>query len=292
MRLPPDPLSVRTARGLVSDELERAGCADLVPDAALLVTELVCNAVMHARTAILLHVTVTEQRVRVEVDDGSEQLPRWAPSAVDAIQGRGLTLVDALASSWGSDPLASGGKTVWFELSHATPPPAESSPAELLEQWARLDENNDAEELAEVVGTEIVLPDVRPELLLAVCDHCENVVREHQLLLLDEGARVSDVARRLVDVAEQFAGGRRQLRAAALSAYAQGEPQITVRLRLAAADLGAPERYRDALEQAEGQNVADTMLIAPSTPAIRQHRAWLLTEIARQLRGRPGDAGG
>jgi hypothetical protein len=54
--------------------------------------------------------------VRVEVDDESPEFPVLAqPDDASALHGRGLVLVDALASDWGTRPNERG-KTVWFEL--------------------------------------------------------------------------------------------------------------------------------------------------------------------------------
>ncbi|WP_306820005.1 hypothetical protein [Streptomyces sp. DSM 40750] len=54
--------------------------------------------------------------VRVEVGDGSEQLPVVREDlASEAVGGRGLVLLDAVADKWGVGPRLAGGKTVWFE---------------------------------------------------------------------------------------------------------------------------------------------------------------------------------
>jgi hypothetical protein len=54
--------------------------------------------------------------VRVEVTDPDDRLPTMAAPNADDIGGRGLIIVNGLASAWGVAPTASG-KTVWFELS-------------------------------------------------------------------------------------------------------------------------------------------------------------------------------
>jgi hypothetical protein len=51
----------------------------------------------------------------VEVSDGSHELPRPRRVGPDAEGGRGLALVDALASDWGTTT-TDDGKIVWFEL--------------------------------------------------------------------------------------------------------------------------------------------------------------------------------
>lgn len=112
--LPPLPASVGQARRFVVERLARLGVSDPDDDAALVVSELVTNAVLHARTDLVVRVRRYRRGVaRVEVVDGSSVLP--GPRAVTRASrsGRGLTLVDELASDWGVEPSGTG-KVVWF----------------------------------------------------------------------------------------------------------------------------------------------------------------------------------
>ncbi|MBW3648898.1 MAG: ATP-binding protein, partial [Actinobacteria bacterium] len=54
---------------------------------ALVMTELVANAVMHARTEMILSVELEGDSVRVSVADGSHILPRWSPSSPTSLSG-------------------------------------------------------------------------------------------------------------------------------------------------------------------------------------------------------------
>lgn len=82
---------------------------------ALLVSELVANAVEHASPPIAVTVDWDGCRVRVEVSDSSSDVPvHRQPAPADA-EGRGIWLVDHIASAWGVDRTPEG-KTVWFEL--------------------------------------------------------------------------------------------------------------------------------------------------------------------------------
>ncbi len=84
------------------------------PTAELLVSELVTNAVCHARTGVELTVTVDDHRLCVEVhDEGGE--PEVAHPAPTTTGGRGLMIVERLAEQWGWAETG-GDKTVWFEL--------------------------------------------------------------------------------------------------------------------------------------------------------------------------------
>lgn len=114
--LPRRPESAAPARRLV-----RAACAawrldDLAEDGALIVAELVSNAVQHARRdSIRVVVERPDTRcVRIGVVDFSKDPPvRKAPGPEDE-GGRGLALVAALAERWGAEPLP-WGKQVWAE---------------------------------------------------------------------------------------------------------------------------------------------------------------------------------
>ena len=84
--------------------------------ALLLVSELVTNAVEHARSGVLLVLERDGRRLRVEVHDAGGPLPgRSEASGPRDEHGRGLHLVEALAQDWGVEP-GRPGKAVWFEL--------------------------------------------------------------------------------------------------------------------------------------------------------------------------------
>jgi len=114
--LDPVPSSVGLARRFVSDVL--VDLADDRRDVALLLTsELVTNAILHARTPVELSVVVEGDKVlvcvgdRLEVSDAlvAHDHSRTRPG------GRGLALVADLSSAWGTHAHV-GGKTVWFVL--------------------------------------------------------------------------------------------------------------------------------------------------------------------------------
>jgi serine phosphatase RsbU (regulator of sigma subunit) len=86
-------------------------------DIVLLATELVTNAVRHGRGEVAVRLWPGPDVVRVEVSDANPHRPEPGGYDLDAEDGRGLLIVGALSSRWGTAPLAGGaGKTVWFEL--------------------------------------------------------------------------------------------------------------------------------------------------------------------------------
>ena len=88
-----------------------------VDTVVLLVSEVVTNAVLHARSDIRLDVQASTDTVRVEVHDASPVEPRVHHFRLTSGTGRGLRMVEQLARRWGveADP-ARGGKIVWFEV--------------------------------------------------------------------------------------------------------------------------------------------------------------------------------
>ena len=104
---------------------EHAIDPDLYDVLALLSTELVANAVLHGAAPVEVSVSLTgapesgtvEPGVGVVVacTDGSPQLPTVKKVPVEATGGRGVALIDLLASAWGAQSQV-GGKRVWFRL--------------------------------------------------------------------------------------------------------------------------------------------------------------------------------
>jgi anti-sigma regulatory factor (Ser/Thr protein kinase) len=116
--LPPDPTAPGAARAFLRCAAEEWGVDDdLAQDAAMVITELVANAVDHARSESTLALHVTREGLCVSVRDGRPgPVPRPAPIDPTAARGRGLQMVDALTSAWGVT-LHAEGKTVWAVLS-------------------------------------------------------------------------------------------------------------------------------------------------------------------------------
>ncbi|MBV9314383.1 MAG: ATP-binding protein [Pseudonocardia sp.] len=84
--------------------------------AELVSSELVSNAVEHARSSSQLTLTLTRSALRVSVRDFRPgPIPRTRPINIDACRGRGLQLVATLAQAWGVEP-HSDGKTIWASL--------------------------------------------------------------------------------------------------------------------------------------------------------------------------------
>lgn len=114
---PPAPASVRAARCFVGSVLAEWGLRAAYDAAEMLVSEVVTNAVLHARTSFTVTVTRSAEAVRVSVSDGSPAVPAQRMYGPDSTTGRGMRLVDTLALRWAVEPDGNGGKAVWFEVS-------------------------------------------------------------------------------------------------------------------------------------------------------------------------------
>jgi anti-sigma regulatory factor (Ser/Thr protein kinase) len=118
---PAAPASAGHARRFVESVLAEADLEVLSYAAALLVSELVANAVLHTGTPIAVAVVPGDGMVRVEVHDGSSQLPVRKHYSNLSGTGRGLLLVERMAAQWGCERTADG-KVVWFELDRRAAP--------------------------------------------------------------------------------------------------------------------------------------------------------------------------
>jgi histidine kinase-like protein len=143
--LPHEPRSAGAAREFLRACFTDWDLMEIYDDAALALTELVANAVMHAAAPLVVAISCEDGIVEIAVHDGNPSMPAIRPHRTDVegdIQraltaeaaatepvderdprvhigpsgslagGRGLLLVDALAAQWGVSP-RSDGKAVW-----------------------------------------------------------------------------------------------------------------------------------------------------------------------------------
>ncbi|MDX2702350.1 ATP-binding protein [Streptomyces sp. PA03-6a] len=117
------PEAPAEARKLTKEALHRWNVPAAAADEILLVvSELVTNAFEYARPPIVLHLDRDRStgQVRVEVTDGgpAASIGEWAASCGDCEHGRGMTIVDQVASAHG-DRWETGRATHWAELAPA-----------------------------------------------------------------------------------------------------------------------------------------------------------------------------
>ena len=112
--LPGEPGSVPQARRFVREVLARWGREEYEEAATLLVSELVSNGVLHARTELVVELADRDDGVLLGVSDSSPAMPTLRRHGREAATGRGLWLLEQYSSSHGVDASHDeSGKQVW-----------------------------------------------------------------------------------------------------------------------------------------------------------------------------------
>lgn len=119
MFLPHEPSSVSLVRRRLCTELLASGVVDdIADDAAVIMSELFSNALRHARPLPSGDIQVAWKHegdlIELAVSDGGATTePRPARSSLSSLGGRGLSIVEALATGWGVRHEDDGATTVW-----------------------------------------------------------------------------------------------------------------------------------------------------------------------------------
>ncbi|MBA2752664.1 MAG: ATP-binding protein [Actinobacteria bacterium] len=110
------PESPGRARRFVSSWLEQWGYSSLVERAELVTSELATNAVAHAGQPFTVALEDLGDGVHITVRDPVPHLPVSRAASHLESSGRGMQIVEALASSWGATLVPGDGKLVWCNL--------------------------------------------------------------------------------------------------------------------------------------------------------------------------------
>ncbi len=273
------PDAVPTARRFTVATLSDRGWTDVVDDAAMVVTELITNALLYGGAPVLLRLVPIAGGVRVEVRDHGEQLPMRVISTPESMTGRGLSVVGTLSNRWGVEPLPDG-KVVWCELSvdddtHAGE--GWSASARPLHDSRRGDER-----------FTVYLGDAPTQLLLESKAHVDNMVRE--LMLMSVGAEAGHHAplperlRRLVEsVVTDFAEARNAIRRQAVQAAEAGRERTELWLTLPYEAIASAQSYLAALTEADAYARAGHMLTLETPAGYRVFRSWYIENLVQRL---------
>lgn len=122
-RWPSSARSVGLARHLLASVLDGWGLEVLTEPAALVISELMTNAVVHGRVPgrrVETRVVRLEGGVRIEVHDANGKRPEMRRASEDDERARGLVLVHELTRGcWGVNTREGVGKLVWAQLTTA-----------------------------------------------------------------------------------------------------------------------------------------------------------------------------
>ncbi|HEY6472764.1 MAG TPA: ATP-binding protein [Acidimicrobiales bacterium] len=275
LRLRPTQQASALSRAFLGPLVERWDLGPLDYDAALVTTELVTNAVLHAQRDVVLALRPIEKGVRIEVTDQCPAvLPHMAPDRGGASvalslgeSGRGLRVVSELAARWGVDT-THGTKTVWAELVRG-----QAGPTEPLLQLEY--------ELMVRGGVTLRFVDLPTMVAVESGVQVEDVVRAIQLEhgpVPPEGGVVGRLYELLLATAADRLAGRH----AAL--WASAEERASFDLEV----VTTGEAMRDLGELSRMlEDPSAFLAIAPPPPpgGVVLLRRWLREETAHQLRG-------
>jgi serine phosphatase RsbU (regulator of sigma subunit) len=269
-------------RRFVEQQVRERGGAAMVQDAALIAAELLANARQHGVPPVQVCVQGTGGHIRIEVRDSSSRGPvRLAPSD-ENMTGRGLALVEALATQWGVTALPDGRKSVWARLSSRE----EADPA-AVQAEAYVETTAPGADTARLFP--VVLGDVPTALLLDAKAQMDNIVRELSLA----GAAAlrpnsAPLAPLIETVVNEFSDARNAIKRQALAASARGEERTRLVLELPASAADAGEAYLAALDEADEYSRAGRLLTLETEPDHRLFRRWYVRAVVQQIRDQIG----
>ncbi|MDX6228290.1 MAG: hypothetical protein QOI76_1680 [Frankiales bacterium] len=282
--LPPLPESVQAARRLVRANLESLEIdEDLVDTAGLLVSELVTNAVLHARTDIGLAVQVRSAVLRVEVSDASARVPSPRHYAPTAATGRGLALVEALSDEFGMR-VTDVGKIVWFTLSLdlAQPPGTDLTGAPTVAESA------DVEAATTVVaGLAVLFARVPIALYEAFAQQAEGLLREYLLSAYGNPDDLAPAER--LGVAAQALGRVTDAVGNVIADQVATSSSADVTVVIPASEVRAFAELHAVLVEAVTLADAGALLAPPSQPEIVALGDWFCAQVDGQARGLPAE---
>jgi PAS domain S-box-containing protein len=292
--LPLVPSSAGEARRFLRQALlrwDQANAADVV---TLLGSELVTNAVLHGHGRIDLGVRLDAGTLRVEVGDASPLPPVRRDYGDEALTGRGLELVEVLASSWGVSP-RDHGKVVWFQVPAGGPvgPPA-GDPATALAitpsgagpdgapDWG-LAVAEPAEGDDEPVAVRLAGLPVR--LFSATREHTAALLREFSLIAWqspDTPAAEAAVSAEL----DAWLGAHTPAGEAELGrALARGDGTADVVVPAGRDAAAVCTALLTVLDRADERAREGELLSPPALPEVVACRRWYLGEVIAQLAG-------
>ncbi len=269
------------ARAALRQTVLPSAFAGRLDDAELALSELVTNAVLHARMAFEVRIDVGAQALRVSVDDQCPIGPSFSMLDPTAVTGRGLLLVSAVADRWGVDPLPQGGKRVWFEmLVDAAPEDVDVDVDALLAAWG---DDLDTDPASEQVR--VVLTDLSTELTARSEAHVEGLLRELALVSgaqhVEEQAELT--AHRVLAAASATDAVRADLRHQLSLALAAGLVHVDITLVLRRDAAGPVQDLTAALLAADRMSRTGALLMAPAPAELTEARSGYLRRILAQL---------
>jgi anti-sigma regulatory factor (Ser/Thr protein kinase) len=277
-------VDVRRARRWLTRQLE-GWDQDAVDVAVLLTSELVTNSFLYAAPPVSVLLVKGGRTLRVEVCDGSPAPPLWKQFGPTAATGRGLELVDRLASSWGTG-MHPGGKSVWFELDPEAPGHGPS--------------RHHLSDAAAAAAAAAAPPPAPPEgwvrvrildLPLSVYSKSEAqndaLLREFALISRDaEPPQVpSDLLVLVAELQSRFSFTVSSARAQISAALERGDETVELAYDLPLSSRDLVIRLNTLLDQADEFCRRGGLLTLAASPDVVAFRQWYLAQVLAQMDG-------
>lgn len=271
---------VGEARALVTACAERWQLGHLARDAALIVSELVGNAVVHGRPPVEVRVSRRTGGIRIDVSDSGEGavVPPGRSGPLGQ-SGLGLQVVAHLATRWGVDPLPDG-KTVWAELTGiraasedaVDPELAPVRPAPVLppDDWP-----------------EVRLTDVPRRLVLAWARQLRGLMRELDLVSperQDVGQiGVQDPVMHVAAALIRYWEAVRAVWTHARAVERRADGLVTFEAKLPRQVVLDGPRFLRAMDRADELSRKGMLLSAPAPGEVVAFRRWFVHALVRQV---------
>ena len=266
--------------------------AEVTGCAALLTSELVTNAVLHAATPLCVTLHILPDRIRVDVADGNPSFPSIKDYGKDAATGRGLTLFNTLASNWGVQAVEDG-KIVWFELPVDFPvAPVSVSDGSFRFDLTGVTRTSRHSDEADSPDVSVRLLGIPVMLLQKSSEEYEALFRELRLMKERSGNApgAPPLPERLAVLVSQI-GTRFNGLGAGMDDMWQTAVDNSVEffdwtLELPQSAVVAVEFYDALLDEADEFGLAQRLLTLPASPTSVAVRRWFLSELIGQLHGK------
>ena len=251
-------------------------------DSALAVSELVTNAVLHARTRIHVRVNKIGTGVRIEVEDGNPYLPPVDAARPEdllsnsSMTGRGLALVAATCDGWGSES-TDHGKVTWAEIGTGlSQKPVDAGVDQVDEDRVR-------------DGVLVKLIGVPVSVLLESTRQLSDLQREMQVIGVgpnppEDLAQAVETAPEWFDDLDAWTDSDR-VRAEA--AAAEGHDTVDFEVWVPEDVVRRITGIAAWIDQTAGGIKRRDLLTMPASSEVVGYRYWYAEEIVRQMAGRP-----
>lgn len=251
-------------------------------DGALAASELVTNAVLHARTRVYVRVAKVGRGVRIEVEDGNPYIP-----PVDAARpsdllsnlsmtGRGLALVAATCDRWGSESTEAG-KVTWAEVGTGR-----------RRRRGAVGSGEDRQGAGKAPGRRVRLIGVPVAVLLESTRQLSDLQREMQVIGLgpDAPEDMAQVVRAAPEWFPDLDSWTDSDRLLAEAGAAEGRETVDFDVVVPEDVVGRITGVAAWMDKAAAGIRRRDLLTLPASPEVIAYRYWYAEEIVRQMAGR------